>query len=165
MTILTHELTFRILDPKTQAMLGELKLDVTGALAGAEEGKDLPMPSDFSAAVFACNCDTEEALFVRINAALNRFFVNGYQPDTFTKPFRLVSTYRRLQVPNPSTGKIAVQVEYPVQTEDGRLGFRVAFAKRESASNSSTWVTAREQSVTKAANDEADLVVKAMQLP
>lgn len=166
LTFLLAEPKLLFLNPATGTSLGEVQLRKTGTLAGAEDVKDLPGASDFSPGrLFDCVCSSEQILFQRVNAALNRFFVSGYQPETFTKPYRLVSTYRRLPLPRPYVGKLAVRIEYPTQTEDGRLGFRIASSARESATSSSTWVSAREQIVTNAAAELLDQIVKAVRNP
>jgi len=160
--VLTRDLTFKILDSASPPrLIGELSLKPTQVAAG-NPSKDLPDASAFKAGRwFDCLCNSEEKLFKSVNGTLNHHFTEGINPVSLDKPYRLISTFRRLsQITPPFLGEIAIEVEYPVPAPGATLGFRISWLALESRKQSSTWIPATSPEILEPAGRYADDVVK-----
>jgi hypothetical protein len=87
--------------------------------------------------------------------ALGQYFPPGNLPLTFTRPFRLVSLFRTLDtVRSPYRGKVAVMVEFPVDSTNGKAdSFRLSWVVFESRIGSSGWIKAKTKDIIRAAEE------------
>jgi hypothetical protein len=167
------EVTYLTKDPKlvlgdvaSGAKIAEYTLHTTAVPAGNAD-KDLPDPADFTTyrtfeTVFANDEQFESA----VNSVLNRYFTQGLWPQTTGRPSRIITTFRGIEnLPWPYVGKVAIQIEYPVQTSPHRRSFRIWWDAEESRVASSTWIKATSPQVLTPGSGFIDRLIQEMTKP
>lgn len=149
-TYLAREPVLILANSDTGATLAEWRLSPTGDPAGSPS-KDLPSVGDFAAAPLTRSKSKKGGdLENHVDAVLARYFTQGVEPLTYRlPPYRVVTTFRSLEdVRWPYTGKVAVQIEFPIDSN----GFRLSWIAEESRVGSSTWESASSKDVKDAAD-------------
>jgi hypothetical protein len=132
--------------------------------AGITTIKDVPDIGDFPPPALRLFANKDDAINEqKVVAALNRYFPPGPLPLTFTRPFRLVSYSRVLDtVHSPFRGKVAIMVEFPVESTDRAHAYRLSWVAYESRIGSSAWPKATKKEIVAAAQQYVDRFVDAV---
>jgi hypothetical protein len=165
-TYLTKDRKLVLADAASGAKIAEYTLHTTAVPAGNAD-KDLPDPSDFTTyRTFETGFSNDEQFESAVNSVLNRYFTQGLWPQTNGKPCRNITTFRGLEnLPWPFVGRVAIQIEYPVETSPKHQSFRMWWTAEEGRVGGSAWIKASSRQVLTPASAFVDRLIQEITKP